>query len=300
MAQWWNLGLEVDGEDALALSDLLEELGAVAVTLNAADDSIIAVSAHEVAEEQHWPRTKVTALLPLSTEPDALLAALREQAPHYIQGEATRERFADQDWIAAFRQRFEPIRFGNLGVRASWSPAFDPPIHDIAIDPGMAFGTGAHATTALCLQALAELQNLADQTVIDYGCGSGLLAIAAAKLGAGEVLAVDIDPQACRIAIENAARNAVAEAIRVGDPTLCKGTRAQLVVANILLGPLTELRETILALLPPGGQLIMSGITEDQVDVLMGHYREALSDVETQVHEGWARVSGIKTGELSC
>lgn len=300
MAEWWNLGLEVDGDDAPALSDLLEALGAVAVCLQAADQHIIALSGDEPAGERHWPRTRVTALVPGDTDPQQLFDALREQAPQWAGHPATRERFADQDWIAAFRQRFEPLRFGRLGVRASWSPPFAEDVLDIVIDPGMAFGTGAHATTSLCLAALAAMPDVAGARVIDYGCGSGILAIAAARLGAAEVLAVDIDPLACEIAAANAAANGVAERIRFGLPTLAEGAQADIVVANILLAPLLALAGQLAGLPVPGGRLIMSGITADQVDMLAGRYRGLLVDVATDLQAGWAMLAGRRPLEAAC
>jgi len=295
MTHWWNLALEVDGADAPALAELLERLGAMAVSLQAADETVLAVAAVEPERAQHWPRTKVTALLPAERDPDALLAELEAQAPQWIAGGATRERFADRDWMAAFRQRFAPMRFGRLGVRASWSPAFGPGVAEVVIDPGMAFGTGAHPSTALCLAALAA-GDLAGRSVVDYGCGSGVLAIAAVKLGAARVRAVDLDPQACEVAAANAAANACRDCIALGPPERLGREPADLVVANILLEPLLELAPALLALLGPRGQLLLSGITEAQLPRLRQRYAGALEAVTTRTQDGWALLSGRRPG----
>jgi ribosomal protein L11 methyltransferase len=295
VAEWWNLGLEVDGDDAPALSDLLEALGAVAVCLQAADQHIIALSGDEPAGERHWPRTRVTALVPGDTDPQQLFDALREQAPQWAGNPATRERFADQDWIAAFRQRFEPLRFGRLGVRASWSPPFAEDVVDIVIDPGMAFGTGAHATTSLCLAALAAMPDVAGARVIDYGCGSGILAIAAARLGAAAVLAVDIDPQALYATIENARINGVEDRITVARPEALPAFSADGLLANILARPLIELASRFATLLLPGGRLAVSGILADQAAAVIAALEDAgLALTGQDERTGWVRLDAVR------
>jgi ribosomal protein L11 methyltransferase len=190
---------------------------------------------------------------------------------------------------------YKPMRFGRrVWIVPSWCDAPEPDAVNILLDPGLAFGTGTHPTTALCM-AWLDGQDIQDKTVLDYGCGSGILGVAAAKLGARRVTAIDIDPQALLATRSNAERNEVSETIITGLPrALSADERFDLVVANILAGPLVELAPIICQALRPGGMLALSGILQEQAATVREAYA-AYCDMDDTVIEGdWIRLSGRK------
>jgi ribosomal protein L11 methyltransferase len=194
-------------------------------------------------------------------------------------------------------QHYQPMQFGTrLWVCPSWLEPPDPSAVNLLLDPGLAFGTGTHPTTALCLAELGQME-LTGNTVVDYGCGSGILAVAALKLGAARALGVDNDPQALAASRDNASRNGLADECfplalpGQGDLDAWAG-QAQLVIANILAGPLVELSDTLLQLLQPGGTLLLSGLLHSQADSLCHHYADRISLEIATEKDGWVCLRG--------
>ncbi|MGB5453648.1 MAG: 50S ribosomal protein L11 methyltransferase, partial [Sedimenticolaceae bacterium] len=202
------------------------------------------------------------------------------------------ERLEDQDWERAWMERFQPMRFGRrLWIRPSGREVAQADAVIVDLDPGLAFGTGTHPTTALCLGWL-DGHDLQGKTVIDFGCGSGVLAIAALKLGARQVIAVDHDPQAVLATRENAARNEVADRIEVVHSDEFSASEADIVVANILANILIDLAPHIRSLVKPGGHLVMSGILEAQSGAVMLAYAEQLDIQPADIKAEWVLLHG--------
>jgi ribosomal protein L11 methyltransferase len=239
-----------------------------------------------------WERSKVIALLESGTDAQALVASCSSIAglnaiPSFTQGIV-----AEQNWVQLTQSQFDPIRVSErLWIVPSWHQAPDPDAIILVLDPGMAFGTGSHPTTRLCLEWL-ERSVTPGVSILDYGCGSGILAIAAAKLGAGDVLGVDIDAQAVTAARDNAERNEVSA--RFDDSA--KDIRGQfdIVVANILSNPLKALAPAICAHVAPGGRLSLSGILVEQVDDLIAAYAPYLTLCVADTRDGWVCLAGSK------
>ncbi len=253
-----------------------------------------------------WPHLRVRALYEHSIDPDRVRAVL-PGAPA-VKNVQVRE-IADRDWLAASREDIEPIEIGSLWIGPCW--ATPPPERTIVrLEPGLAFGSGRHPTTRLCLERLVATPPVGID-VIDYGCGSGILAIAAAVLGAHRVTALDIDPQARQATVENARINGVSDRVKVvaegaatgatadvaagsiaGAVTSAAAAPASLVIANILAGPLVELAPVLAAKTAPGGDLALSGILEAQADEVAGAYQDAF-DIHTRTSsDGWVRLDG--------
>ena len=295
MAIWRELVFLVPAPQVEGWSDALLDAGALSVQAEDAD----ADSPDERAlfgepgmpvEQAGWQRTRLRALLAEDADPHAVLreaAAAIGVAPPETTELAS---FEDQDWVRASQSQFEPIPIGGrLIVTPTWhiEDAVPPGMVRLILDPGLAFGTGSHPTTRMCLGWLArELRP--GQRVIDYGCGSGILAIAAALLGAGEVDATDIDPQALTSSRDNAAANRVT--IRTHETSVPLAT-ADVVLANILANPLKVLAPALSSLLRPGGQLVLAGLLERQVDEVSACYPEVDLRV-AEVIDGWACLAG--------
>jgi ribosomal protein L11 methyltransferase len=237
----------------------------------------------------------VKALFDAAASSEALGAALATALP-----ESPSPRFAllaDKAWEREWLKDFRPMRFGRrLWVCPGGMPAGAPDAVRIELDPGLAFGTGTHPTTALCLEWL-DAQPLAGARVVDYGCGSGILAIAAAKLGAAAVRAIDIDPQALLATHENARRNDVAAQLVVtGEPSL-EARCADVLVANILAGPLTELAARFAGALHPGGRLALSGLLVEQAETVTAAYRPWFDIGTAATRDGWALLAGRRRAD---
>ncbi len=237
-----------------------------------------------------WPTVVVKALFDPSTNADGIAASLERRLP----GTPTPrvEVVADKAWEREWLRDFGPMRFGHrLWVCPGGMPAGDADAIRIELDPGLAFGTGTHPTTALCLEWL-DSQPLEGATVVDYGCGSGILAIAAARLGARRVRAVDIDPQALIATVENAARNGAGDIIdATGDPLLAPGG-ADVLVANILAGPLVELAPRFAEAVAPGGRIALSGLLREQADAVTAAYRPCFHIDPARERAGWVLLAG--------
>ncbi|EIN5960648.1 50S ribosomal protein L11 methyltransferase [Vibrio cholerae] len=293
---WIQIKLNATNDNAEAIGDMLmEETGAVSVTFLDAKDT--PVFEPLPGETRLWGDTDVVALYEADMDTSLILQQIKA-SNMLAEGFAHKvEQVEDKDWEREWMDNFHPMQFGRrLWICPSWREVPDPQAVNVMLDPGLAFGTGTHPTTALCLEWLDNL-DLTGKTVIDFGCGSGILAIAAIKLGAAKVIGIDIDPQALLASKDNAARNGVEDQIEVYLPKdQPEGLVADVVVANILAGPLRELSPIIKGLLKPGGQLAMSGILDTQAESVVEFYRDDLELDPIAEKSEWCRISGRKLG----
>lgn len=295
---WLELQLTLDGAAQPAAEAALESLGALSVTLMDADADTpdeAAIFEPGVGESPLWRSLVLLALFDAGVDRTRISVALCAALPGLAPGRIGFREVADADWVRAWMDRFQPMRFGRrLWIYPSnIAPPAKTPDVIVRLDPGLAFGTGTHPTTALCLEWL-DGTDLAGTTVIDYGCGSGVLAIAALKLGAAHALGVDNDPQALLASRDNAHRNGVADRLAVYAPdALPRDARADVFVANILAGPLGELAPRFAALCPPGTPFALSGILAGQEGELLERYAACgFADLTTLAQDGWVRISG--------
>jgi ribosomal protein L11 methyltransferase len=286
---WLQLRLDCDRDSAEGLEDQLLFAGALSVTLeDRADEPLLEPG---VGETPLWQAVRITGLFPADAEMEPVLAALPEAARPRV------EILEDRDWSREWMQHYRPMRFGErLWICPSWQDPPEPDAINLLLDPGLAFGTGTHPTTAMCLRAL-ENRVRPGVEVVDYGCGSGILGIAALRLGAAGLLAVDNDPQALVATRDNARRNAIGSGLtQVFLPDAPEisawAGRAELVVANILAGPLASLADTLCAFLKADANLILAGLLESQAASLIDHYagRVALEVIDQQ--EEWVCLGG--------
>lgn len=286
---WIQVYADVPKRFAEGLSDSLEAIGSLAVTLGDAADTPIFEP--PIGTTPIWSDTRVMGLFSADRDTDQLLALLKARWPQLVDYPVKIEVLEDKDWVREWMDQFVPIQFGErLWVVPTW---LEPPHADavnLMLDPGLAFGTGGHATTALCLTWLSQA-DLAGKTVIDFGCGSGILACAAGKLGAGRVIGTDIDPQALRASEQNALENQVRLELYL--PEQMPEVQADVLVANILFNPLKMLAPQFLALLKPTGILVMSGILTTQVDELIAFFSDlGMVLISREEREDWAMVTG--------
>ncbi|MEO4047762.1 50S ribosomal protein L11 methyltransferase [Pseudomonas sp. CAU 1711] len=291
---WLQVRLAITPEQAQTYEDALLGVGAVSVTFMDAEDQPIFEP--DLGTTPLWSHTHLLALFEADTDATNLVAHL-ELLTGGALPEHQIERIEDQDWERSWMDNFQPMRFGRrLWIVPSWHAAPEPGAVNLLLDPGLAFGTGTHPTTALCLEWL-DGQDLAGCVVIDFGCGSGILAIAALLLGAPQARGTDIDPQALEASRDNASRNGIAaERFPVYLPADMPQQPADVVVANILAGPLVSLAPQITALVKTGGRLALSGILAEQAEEVRAAYAEAFELDPTAVKDGWVRISGIRRG----
>lgn len=293
---WQNVSFLTDVSHAEPMCDALLEAGALSASIEDADagtpDEQPQFGEPGSVTMPGWNHSKVVVLL----EPDADAAAVLGEAALAI-GLAgvpafTVEPLAEQNWVQLTQSQFDPIRVSErLWIVQSWHESPDPAAINLILDPGMAFGTGSHPTTRLCLEWLER--NVSDScTVLDYGCGSGILAIAAARLGAGHVAGVDIDPQAVEAARSNAERNGVTALF--ADSAVPVAGEYDVVVANILSNPLRVLAPAICAHVRSGGRLALSGILREQVDEIIAIYAQWIPLQVADAREDWVCLSGTK------
>ncbi|CAM3565719.1 50S ribosomal protein L11 methyltransferase [Halomonas lysinitropha] len=297
---WLQLKARIAPEHAELLEELLLAEGATAITLQDAFDD--PVFEPERGTTPLWDETVLTGLYDDLEGIDAMLDRVRQawaaEFPEEPCPEVEVELLADRDWEREWMDDFHPLRMGErLWIVPSWHAPPEPDAVNLHLDPGLAFGTGTHPTTALCLawlDGLAVAHDLQGLEVLDVGCGSGILAIAALKLGARQATGTDIDPQALQASRDNARRNDVAEAdLRLCYPEQLEAGEFPLVVANILAGPLVELADEIAGRVAPGGHLALSGILEGQAGEVLDAYRgRGLVMDEPEIREGWVRLSG--------
>jgi ribosomal protein L11 methyltransferase len=284
----------------------LEDVGALAVTLLDADAETPnerAILEPGVGEMPIWGEVALSALFDASADPLLLLAALEAFDPGLDWSQAGFRRVEDQDWERAWMDQYVPLRFGRRTWIVPWNHdlpegADAPDAAVVRLDPGLAFGSGTHPTTSLCLQwldDLAEQGALQGRTLLDFGCGSGILALAALKLGAGFAVGVDNDPQAILATHENAERNGVGDRIAVHLPAETPAaTTYPIVVANILAAALDALADTLAARVAPGGRIALSGILAGQEDELLPRYGAWFDDLRVVREEDWVRIDGVR------
>ncbi|OZB62139.1 MAG: ribosomal protein L11 methyltransferase [Lysobacterales bacterium 14-68-21] len=291
-----ELSLTVRAEQQPQVEEALEELGALSITLRDADAETPdeqAIFEPGVGELPLWPTITLNALFDADTDRRGLGEAVAELLPWVEPDQLAFAEVEDQDWERAWMDQFQPMAFGRRTWIYPWNiePPQDDDIVVVRLDPGLAFGSGTHPTTALCLEWLDSL-DLNGKTVTDYGCGSGILAIAALKLGALSAVGVDNDPQALTASLDNAERNGVADRLTVCLPGDFDAPPADVFVANILAGPLGELAPTFAAAAKPGAPFAISGILDGQQDELLARYAEWFDGLRVDRREDWVRISG--------
>ncbi len=289
---WLQVRLAITPEQAATYEEALLDVGAVSVTFMDAEDQPIFEP--DLGTTPLWSHTHLLALFEADTDPAALLAhlALLTGGPlptHQV------EQIADQDWERSWMDNFQPLRFGQrLWIVPSWHQPPEPQAVNLHLDPGLAFGTGTHPTTALCLEWL-DGQSLHDCNVLDFGCGSGILAIAALLLGAKQACGTDIDPQALEASRDNATRNGIdAARFPLYLPSEMPADTFDLVLANILAGPLVQLAPIISQHVRQGGHLVLSGILAEQAEEVRAAYQADFILDPTAEKDGWVRISGVR------
>ncbi|MEI6896541.1 MAG: 50S ribosomal protein L11 methyltransferase [Psychromonas sp.] len=290
---WIQLKLNATLANAEDIGELLMSNGALSATFTDAQDT--PVFEPLPGETRLWGDTDITGLYEAETDMQKIIEILKK-SPLLTENFAFKiEQLEDKDWEREWMDNFHPMKFGErLWICPSWKPVPDENAVNVMLDPGLAFGTGTHPTTALCL-AWLDSQDLQNKVVLDFGCGSGILAIAALKLGAKRVIGIDIDPQAITASRDNAERNGVSEQLELYLPDdLPTGILADVLVANILAGPLRELSGNIEALVKAQGKLALSGILEQQASELIETYGQWFVMEKVTIKEEWARLSGIK------
>lgn len=293
---WQSVSFLTDASRAEPLCDALIEAGALSASIEDADagtpDEQAQFGEPGSVTTPGWLNSRVVVLL----EPDADVVAILTEAASALGlneiPEFAVETVAEQNWVQLTQSQFDPIRVsGRLWIVPSWHETPDPAAVNLILDPGMAFGTGSHPTTRLCLEWLER--NVSDGcTMLDYGCGSGILAIAAARLGAGQVAGVDIDPQAVEAARANAERNGVSALF--ADSAEPVAGEYDLVVANILSNPLRVLAPAICAHVRPGGRLALSGILREQADEIIAIYAQWMPLQVADMREDWVCLAGVR------
>ncbi|MGH8735850.1 MAG: 50S ribosomal protein L11 methyltransferase [Burkholderiales bacterium] len=291
---WQSLTLDIEPAEAEAMSDALLEQGVVSVSIEDADAGTeVEVSRYAEPSRETpvaWQRYRLTVILAPAMEPQAVVERAARAAglalvPAYQIG-----RIADDDWVRRSQSQFAPVSIeGRLWIVPSWYEPPDPDAPVVRLDPGLAFGTGTHPSTRLMLQFLAH-EIRGGERVLDYGCGSGILAIASAKLGAARVGAVDVDHQALEVTAENARANKVE--LDVYTPDALPPDDYDVVVANILSNPLILLAPLICSLTREGGRLALSGILEAQAPDVIAAYAPAVSLAESACEGGWVLLEG--------
>ena len=278
--------------------EILLANGALSVTISDAAD--VPILEPGPGETPLWPRSRVQGLFAEAHPLAPVLVAIAELLPDADRAEALSEILEDQDWVRECLKHVKPMQFGErlwVCPQGHSVPASNPVV--VKLDPGLAFGTGTHPTTALCLRWL-DAHPPRGGAVLDYGCGSGILAIAALKLGAESALAIDLDPQALVASRANAQANAVDAQLRTGLPGELPGElpegRYPIILANILAGPLIALAPTLCAQLAPGGQLVLSGLLSRQVDEVCAAYAPWLQLKAGGQEDDWIRLDGQRPG----
>jgi ribosomal protein L11 methyltransferase len=288
---WIQLRLSANEENAEKYSDWLSASGSQAVTFIDAQDTPIyePLPGDEVV---YWSNTVVMGLFEANHDMDKVLSYLKSIHPDKENMQYKLEQLEDKDWEREWMDNFHPMKFGErLWICPSWREVPDPQAVNVMLDPGLAFGTGTHPTTALCLTWLDSL-DLKEKTVVDFGCGSGILSLAALKLGAKKVIGIDIDPQALQASLANAKRNNVEERLELYLPKNQPTMKADVVVANILAGPLKELAPIIMAYVADNGLVALSGVLEEQAQNLQNIYGQWCDMEPITVQEEWVRLNG--------
>jgi ribosomal protein L11 methyltransferase len=290
---WAEVSVSVTREQAPLAELVLEQQGALAVTL---EDALVNDGDHPVLEPgvgvtPLWPSVHIRGLFEADAARDRITRAL-QFVPGVSRPDLIRWReVSDQVWERAWMDRFQPMKFGHhlWIVPTGMEIPFDDNNVEIRLDPGLAFGTGTHPTTALCLEWL-DGQDVTGKRVVDYGCGSGILGIAAALKGAERVTCVDNDPQALDATLENAARNGVTDLVQCLAPETYSENSVDFVLANILARPLVELAPVLLGSVKPSGTIVLSGILEEQAGMVAEAYRADCREIRQRELDGWVRL----------
>ena len=295
---WLELSLTVSADKQASIESALDDLGALAITLQDSDADTPderAIFEPGVGETPLWNEIVVQALFDADADRAGLVHALTDLVPDISPEHIAFRDVVDQDWTRAWMDTFHPMQFGRRLWIFPWNvePPLDPGNVVVRLDPGLAFGTGTHPTTALCLAWLDSL-DLSGKTVIDFGCGSGVLAIAALKLGAARVIGVDNDDQAILASRHNADRNGVSEKLDLYTPERFAVIEGDVLVANILAGPLAELADHFAHCLKPDGLIALSGILKGQEQELLSRYAASFDDLAAAERDGWIRISGTR------
>jgi ribosomal protein L11 methyltransferase len=298
---WTSVTLQADADRAETLSDALMACGALSVCIEDADAGTDAETPQFGEPGHHpvglWTHSRVIALFDASTELIETLLAASAMAGFDETPPFTTEHVVEQNWVQLTQSQFDPIRITDrLWIVPSWHDAPDPQAINIQLDPGMAFGTGSHPTTRLCLEWLCDMVQ-PGRSVLDYGCGSGILGIAAAKLGAGKVLGVDIDDKALEAAKFNTEQNRVD--MQLQSSNIALDTTFDIVVANILTNPLCVLAPALCARLAPGGRIILSGVLETQAEQVIDTYAPFIALRVGAALDGWVRLEGERCADGS-
>lgn len=292
---WVQLGVTLPASSLESVEAALFQAGAQSVALE--DEGLEPWFEGQPGEASPWRRVRLTALFDGSRSQTTILDALRPCVVPEDMATVSFDRLEDRDWERAWMERWKPQRFGRrLWICPTWETPLEPEAINLRLDPGSAFGTGSHATTALCLEWL-EAQDLAGRSIVDYGCGSGVLAIAALLLGARRAWACDSDPQALRTTAENAERHGVESRLWIGPPREVPSLGADVLVANILSRTLVDLAPALFRLQCVGGRLALSGILEDQEREVRVAYEDAYV-LRPAVHrDGWILLEGSKRAD---
>ncbi len=288
---WWQFSLNCLASELGLVEDLMIERGALSICIGDAGDEPIYEPMP--GENPVWRESVVTATFDAKTDPETLYRDLADALPPNLTAGLRRSVLREQDWEQAYRVHFKPLRCApGLWIVPSWCEPPEPGARIIRLDPGLAFGTGAHATTALCLAWLG-VNDITGLRVIDYGCGSGILAIAAIKLGAQKVVAVDIDPQALDATESNARINDIDPArLRICLPGAMDCGPADLLVANILARPLIEFAPLFTSLVAHGGRILLSGVLKSQLEDIQLAYRPCFNLDAARTREQWVCIGG--------
>jgi ribosomal protein L11 methyltransferase len=289
---WHQISVITDENTAPQLADFFSHLGAVSVTYMDAEDEPVYEPA--IGETKIWSNTQVIALYELDSDPDQIKNKIYAHFKDSHLQNWLYEAVDDQEWERAWMEYYKPMKFADrLWVCPTDQEQHEPGTVCLTLDPGLAFGTGTHPTTALCLEWLAS-HDLTHKTVIDYGCGSGILAVASVLLDAEIAYGVDIDPQAITATESNAAKNQVESKIHCYLPEQFTPFQADIVLANILAKPLIEMSEHICALVKTGGQLVLSGILFEQAEDVINTYQKYIIFNPLVQQEDWIRLDGVK------
>lgn len=292
---WLQTHITINKPDAPFLELLLSTLGAVSVTFTDAGDEPQLEPAP--GEEKLWSDTIVTGLFEADTDAESLERALETAfKAQDIQTTITIEVIEDQPWERAWMESFKPMLFGRrlwIVPQGESIPEKTTDTVVISLDPGLAFGTGTHQTTSLCLQWL-DAHDVTGKTVIDYGCGSGVLGIAALLLGAKQATGIDYDPQALIASHDNAVKNKVARKLALFAPENCPEIQSDLLLANILTSALVELAPRLSSLVKPGGKIVLSGILHDQTSQIIDAFQDTFELDNPLQEDDWMLVSGTR------
>lgn len=289
---WLQLKFDSPPEQADYVSDLLTELGAAAVTFEDGADQPLFEP--DPGETKLWNNTRIIGLFDAGVDMPTIIEALKNSLGELAPQQFQTNPLEDKDWERAWMDNFKPIRFGkNLWICPSWHTPDEPNATNVMLDPGLAFGTGTHPTTALCMEWL-DANPPVDLDVVDFGCGSGILAVAAALLGAKHIEAVDHDPQAVLATNDNAEKNHVSDKINALLPRQFEDKPADLILANILCNPLLELAPRFAGILKPGGQIVLSGILAEQAELILQRYTEWFELQLPIQQDDWVRIDGVR------